>query len=101
MKPKRPAAGTRHIYIALLQGVPGDGEFSYYVGTTGRTPEFRYRQHKAGIKSGKHWIRDHGIGLLPQLMNRFNPMLRTADAERVEKELLWRLCEAGFDVHGA
>jgi hypothetical protein len=51
------------------------------------------------IKSGKGWIKKHGIGLLPKVYARFNPMLGR-DKEEVEDELGKALAAAGFDVHG-
>jgi hypothetical protein len=95
-----PATGTFQVYIALLQGVPGASPPSLYVGMTGLTPDERYLNHQGGYKSGKGWIKRYGIGLLPQLVIRLNPM-SWADAMAVEAELLMRLRRAGFDVHGA
>ncbi len=93
-------AGTHFVYVALLRDVPGEGPFSFYVGMTGIGADERYLQHLAGVKAGKLWIKKYSIGLIPRLMNRFNPMSHD-DARIVEMALLWRLCEAGFDVHGA
>ncbi len=100
VRTRRESAGTHQVYVALLEGVRGGPAYSFYVGITGLTPEERYLNHKAGTKSGRGWVLKYGIGFLPQLVNRLNPM-SFSDAELIEKELLWRLCEAGFDVHGA
>jgi len=93
-------AGKHHVYVALLADVPGDSDLSLYVGMTGLTPDERYLNHLAGIKSGKGWVRRYGLGLLPQLVVRLNPMSEP-NARVVEGELHARLEEAGFDVHGA
>lgn len=94
------AAGKFHVYVALLGHVAGDSPMSLYVGMTGLTPDTRYLTHLLGIKAGKRWISKYGLGLLPQLVTRLNPMLGK-NARVVEKELHGRLEEAGFDVHGA
>ncbi len=92
--------GTHSVYIALLRDVPGEDPFSFYVGMTVLSPDERYLQHMAGTMAGKKRIKRYGIGLIPRLVNRFNPM-SYGDARVVEMALLWRLCEAGFTVHGA
>lgn len=102
--PRRASTGApwaHHcVYVALLSGVPGDPRFSYYVGMTGLSPEDRYQRHLAGVQAVRKRIKRHGLGLLPDLYERFNPM-SDPDAREVERELGQALSSAGFAVHWA
>jgi hypothetical protein len=89
---------SKHVYVALLQGVPGHTPFSLYVGRTGLTPQKRYLQHRAGVQSGKGWIKKYGIGLLPQLVARLNPMSDHSARFVIEAELAQALRESGLTV---
>ena len=86
---------SRHVYVVLL--VYEEAEYGLYVGMTGRSPDERYRQHKAGYKSSK-WPRRYGIGLLPALYKHLNPLDREP-AELAEVELAVALRTTGLRVH--
>lgn len=86
---------SSHIYVVLLEYE--EAEYGLYVGMTGRSPEERYRQHKAGYKSSK-WPRRYGIGLLPALYKHLNPLDRDP-AELAEVELAVALRSTGLRVH--
>jgi hypothetical protein len=96
---RRNPKGSGHVYIALLEGASPEVPFSLYVGSTGLGPKERYRNHLKGIKGGRKWIRKHGLGLLPKVYARFNPMLGR-DKEPVELALAEALRAAGFKVYG-
>lgn len=68
-----------------------------YVGMTGLSPEERFANHRAGVRSGRGWVREYGIELLPGLYSRYNPMTRS-EAERIEKHLAARLRRKGYAV---
>jgi hypothetical protein len=69
-----------------------------YVGMTGLTPEERFANHKAGIKSA--WaVKRYGIRLLPELYVHLNPMPYEAAAQ-MEKDLAEDLRRAGYTVTG-
>jgi hypothetical protein len=96
---RRFPKGSGYVYVALLKhGKPGKPH-CLYVGSTGLGPLHRYCDHKRGYKSGKGWIKEHGLGLLPKVYARFNPM-SWRDKENVEHELGDALKRAGFEVHG-
>jgi len=65
---------------------------------TGLTPEARFANHKAGIKSAGI-VRRFGVRLVPVLYEHLNPM-RYADALRMEMELADSLRKRGFRVFG-
>lgn len=44
-----------------------------YVGMTGRTPDERIKQHKAGVKANGY-VRDYGKYLRRRLFEKYNPM---------------------------
>jgi hypothetical protein len=67
-----------------------------YVGVTGLDPDLRFDRHKAGIQANT-LVRVHGLRLLPQLYERFNPMPQ-AEAKAMEVELGIRLRAAGYGV---
>ena len=67
-----------------------------YVGMTGLDPDVRFDKHKAGIQSNV-FVREHGVRLLPQLYQMYNPMPYDA-ARDMEVELGIGLREAGYGV---
>jgi hypothetical protein len=67
-----------------------------YVGMTGLDPDLRFDRHKAGIQANP-FVRDHGVRLLPQLYERYNPMPYAA-ACQVEVDLALALRAAGYGV---
>jgi hypothetical protein len=67
-----------------------------YVGMTGLDPDVRFDKHKAGIQANR-FVREHGLRLLPQLYERFNPMDYEA-ARLQEVELGIALRAAGYGV---
>ncbi|MCP5522707.1 MAG: hypothetical protein H7A46_14285 [Verrucomicrobiales bacterium] len=69
-----------------------------YVGMTGLTPEERFANHRNGIKSA--WVvKEHGVRLLPELYEHFNPMPYEAAAE-MERDLAEDLRREGYTVTG-
>jgi hypothetical protein len=95
------SSGMHHgVYVALLQGVPGDTPVSFYVGMTGLRPHEQYQNHRNGVHSGRGWIQKYGAGLALELFAWLNPM-SDADARAVEPELAEAIRSAGFDVHQA
>lgn len=69
-----------------------------YVGLTGLSPEERFANHKAGLKSA--WaVHRYGIRLLPELYQHLNPMPFDA-AVKMEVDLAEDLRRAGHTVTG-
>jgi hypothetical protein len=96
---RRIPRGAGYVYVALLEGARRGVRYSLYVGSTGLGPMERYRRHVAGIQAGRGRIGKYGLGLLPKVYARFNPM-PGRDKETVEVELAEALRGAGFDVYG-
>jgi hypothetical protein len=67
-----------------------------YVGSTGLPPGERFQNHKAGVKANRY-VRDFGIGLLPEMYECFNPMPWAAAVE-LEHDLAVELREKGYAV---
>lgn len=67
-----------------------------YVGLTGKTPEARFAQHKAGIRAAKY-VKRYGVRLRPRMYQRHNPMTYK-EAVEFEKELARRLRKRRFGV---
>src|SRR4051812_5216729 len=86
------------VYVVYLRNPKGDGKAGYYVGMTGLTPEQRFANHKAGIKSAGV-VRRFGERLVPVLYEHLNPM-PYEDAVRLEVELAESLRKRGFVVYG-
>src|SRR5687767_10600932 len=69
-----------------------------YVGMTGLTPEERFANHKAGVKSA--WVvKRYGVRLIPELFAHLNPMPFEAAAQ-MEIDLAEDLRRAGYTVTG-
>ena len=96
MKNKLPKSHHNVYVIELDPAVLEDKKFSeenpdrdpaktcLYIGMTGRTPDERFKQHRAGFKSSKY-PRRHGRQLRPELYEQHNPMtFETACAMEVE-----------------
>ena|SRR5438477_4367288 len=69
-----------------------------YVGMTGLKPDQRLRNHKQGVKAA-HVVQRHGLRLLPELYECFNPMPFAA-AARMEMDLAEDLRKQGYTVAG-
>lgn len=107
-----PGAAKRHrhnVYVVALDpAVLNDRRFRQrnlgyregmpcvYVGMTGLPPGERFQNHKAGVKANRY-VRDYGIGLLPELYEFLNPMPFEA-AEEMERELAEELRAKGYAV---
>lgn len=100
-----------HVYVVLLDPAvarlkkvrmenPGrvSGKPCVYVGMTGLSPEERFSNHKAGIKSAAVVTR-YGIRLLPELYEHLNPMPYEA-AAKMEMDLAEDLRREGYTVTG-
>lgn len=72
------------------------GKACLYVGMTARTPEERFRQHKAGYRAAR-LVKKHGRWLRKRLYERENPMTYE-EAGRMERELAHRLRKKGYAV---
>jgi hypothetical protein len=100
-----------HVYVVLLdpsvlkhstvrRANPGRDASKpcVYVGMTGLTPEERFQNHKAGVKSA--WVvQKYGLKLLPELFECLNPMPFAA-ATQMEKDLAEDLRTQGYTVTG-
>lgn len=70
-------------------------KYCLYVGLTSHTPEERFRQHKAGIKSCSY-VKQFGKRLLPSLGRRTRKS--HPQAVRLEQEIATQLRAKGFAV---
>ena len=106
---KKPAPLHHSVYVIELdKAVLADRKFAaknpvhdpakacLYVGMTGKTPEERFTQHKAGVKSCRY-VKKFGLWLRPRLFARFNPMTFEV-CQRVEAELAEKLRAEGHAV---
>ena len=70
---------------------------SFYVGSTFRTPDERFDQHKKGYKSNRY-ARKFGLCLRPDVFDAYNPIPSRKDAEELEVYLAGRLRSKGHGV---
>ncbi len=68
-----------------------------YVGSSVRTPDERFDQHKQGYKANGY-ARAFGLKLRPELFEAYNPVPFRADAEELESYLADRLRKKGYGV---
>jgi predicted GIY-YIG superfamily endonuclease len=87
-----------HVYVVYLRNPKGDGTAGYYVGMTGLSPEQRFQNHKAGIKSARV-VRKYGERLVPRLYAHLNPMPYSR-AKDMEVMLADSLRKRGYTVFG-
>jgi hypothetical protein len=95
---KTGAARHHNVYVVYLRNPKGDGRAGYYVGMTGLTPEERFANHKAGIKSARV-VRRYGERLVPRLYQHLNPMTFER-AKEMEVMLADSLRKRGYVVFG-
>ena len=108
---RRARGYHHHVYVALLDSAVGKlrkvraenpkrnpKKPCIYVGMTGLTPEVRFANHRAGVKSAS-LVKRYGIRLLPELFAHLNPMPFDA-ALQMEKDLAGDLRRAGYTVAG-
>jgi predicted GIY-YIG superfamily endonuclease len=86
------------VYVVYLRNPSGDGKAGYYVGMTGLTPEERFANHKAGIKSSGV-VKRCGERLVPRLYQHLNPMTYE-EAVAAEPRLAEELAALGYNVFG-
>ena len=100
-----------HVYVVLLDPAAArlravralnpnrkPGKPCVYVGMTGLTPEERFENHKAGLKSAAV-VQRYGVRLLPELYAHLNPMPFEAAAQ-MEIDLAEDLRREGYTVTG-
>lgn len=92
------AAAARHRKILKLNPNRRPDLPCVYVGMTGLTPEKRFANHKADLKSA--WVvKRYGVRLIPELFAHLNPMPFEAAAQ-MEIDLAEDLRRAGYTVTG-
>lgn len=91
-------ADHHSVYVVYLKNPNGDGRAAYYVGMTGLTPEQRFRNHKAGLKSARV-VKKYGVRLVPKLYAHLNPMPYEKAVE-MEVMLAESLRRRGYMVYG-
>jgi len=69
----------------------------FYVGSSTRTPDERFDQHKQGYKSNRY-ARKFGLKLRPDLFEAYNPIPSRSDALELEEYLANRLRSRGHGV---
>lgn len=69
-----------------------------YVGRTYSAPEERFKDHKAGVRCGKGYVRDYGVSLLPDLFGSYDMCLTYDESVRFEVELAEELRRKGYGV---
>ncbi|MEJ2147730.1 MAG: hypothetical protein P8020_21640 [Acidobacteriota bacterium] len=70
-----------------------------YVGQTGKSPQERFQEHQAGIRSGKYYDPDDCLHLLPELYEGLNRMTELQSL-RTERRLAYQLRREGHTVLG-
>jgi hypothetical protein len=83
--------------------VPNAGRPRFvYVGSTAKSPEARFAQHKLGEKyRSSKCVKAYGLWLLPPLYEHINPIPSRPEAERAEAALAKLLRARGYTVFGA
>ena len=76
------------------------GKPHVYVGETGKTPEMRFADHKAGGHTSRRAPREHGLRLRPDLHVNWGPYPTRERARKAEARLAERLRGTGYCVSG-
>lgn len=111
IKSSSPASHHHHVYVVLLASeawklpemrkanpARDPSKPCLYVGMSGLTPEERFQNHKAGVKSARA-VEKYGVRLLPEFFEMYNPMPYDA-AVVMERELAEDLRAQGYAVAG-
>ena len=93
------------VYVVELSDDAGERQHpdlpNVYIGSTAKTPQERFDQAKQGVFSGDGWVEQYGVGLMPNLYERFNPIPGwRLVAECVEHCLAEDLQLRGYSVRG-
>jgi len=96
--PRAARKGHHSVYVVYLRNPKGDGQAGYYVGMTGLSPEVRFQNHKAGVKSARV-VKKYGERLVPKLYAHLNPM-PYRKAQQIEVQLADSLRKRGYMVFG-
>src|SRR5688500_3287170 len=92
----RGRQGACHsVYVVLLHDPRHPQRWGLYVGQTGRDPDWRFDQHKAGYKASGA-VRRFGVRLLREVVEHLNPMHQWESVE-LEAALAATFREAGID----
>jgi hypothetical protein len=85
----------RRYYVYVIEQLH-NGKREFYVGQTGKTPQARFKEHKAG-----HFGYTKGaLALRKDLYAKVNPLYSRAAAERMEKVIARTLRKRGLRVRG-
>ncbi len=67
-----------HVYVVLRGGYSADnGWYGCYVGSTGKTPAARIKEHRVGGRTAARGLPRHGIEPLWSLFDFLNPVPKT------------------------
>ncbi len=69
----------------------------FYVGSSWRSPDERFDQHKQGYKANRY-AKKYGLKLRPDIFEQYNPIPSRGDALEIEEYLAERLRKQGFGV---
>jgi hypothetical protein len=100
-------ASLNHSYnVYVLEAHDLAGRPVLYVGSTGKEPSERLRDHARGCKRYcplcrcRKYVRGHRMRLRHELFAHYNPMSSRREAEEVERWLAQRLKRRGHQVVG-
>ena len=71
----RQASARHSVYVVLLHDPRFPARWGLYVGQTGREPDLRFDQHKAGYRASGA-VTKFGIRLMPDWVDHLNPLQR-------------------------
>ena len=93
---------TRRVYVVELNSDAGkrrDPRIPWvYVGSSARTAELRFEQHKRGYKSAR-LVKRFGERLRPDLYDDLSPVVGSDEAVATERTRATQLARAGFVAH--
>ena len=90
------------VYVIGLGAFPAsDDRPTVYVGSTGKTVDERYRDHRAGGRTASPKVTAYETGLLPELYQEVPTYATRDEAETAERALRLALELAGYRVFGA
>jgi hypothetical protein len=93
---------ARRVYVIELDREAGrrrDPRLPWlYVGSSSRSPEERFDQHRRGYKSAG-LVKRHGVRLRPELYEDLAPIRGSRDAVAAEQRRARELADCGFVAH--
>jgi predicted GIY-YIG superfamily endonuclease len=92
-------------YVYVIEALDDRGRRFFYVGSSAKTPEERFQEHKNGkryckgeCRGGKKHVHGTKLRLCRELFSQYNPIRTRSEAEEIENWLARHIRKRGYRV---